>query len=146
MIYVNRILEKKNQDPMYLINTVDRMFNIQRKQKKDIDLYNMINYAAKPIEFIQNGGDCEDVAYAKYVLLRDLGFKNLKLLLVYVKDLRQYHAITVVRHNDIDFVLDNLTVRLTQLKDRKDLKIIREITEENYLKNNFKDPKVPNNT
>jgi len=56
-----------------------------------------------PREFIRDGGDCEDFAIAKYVLLRQLNFKADILRIVVVKAIRgarQYHMFVVVKTGD----------------------------------------------
>jgi len=56
-----------------------------------------------PRDFIKGGGDCEDFAIAKYVLLRQLGYTSDHLRIVVVKatrGAREYHLFVVVRTNE----------------------------------------------
>lgn len=54
------------------------------------------------LEFLERGGDCEDYATAKYSILKRLGFpaEDLRILVVYDRVLREYHALVAVRHED----------------------------------------------
>ena len=51
-------------------------------------------------EFMRRGGDCEDYATTKYYLLRRLGFDidQLRVIVVWDRQARGYHAILAVRH------------------------------------------------
>ncbi|MFN4281279.1 MAG: transglutaminase-like cysteine peptidase [Alphaproteobacteria bacterium] len=67
------------------------------------------DYWATPNQFFRMDGDCEDYAIAKYLSLRALGFPEDDLRLVVLDDLnlRVAHAILVVTHNGVPYVLDN---------------------------------------
>jgi len=65
-----------------------------------------------PRDFIYGGGDCEDFAIAKYVLMRQLSYKADRLRIVAVKSARgarKYHALLAVKvgekHKDV-LILD----------------------------------------
>ena len=64
---------------------------------------------ARPVDFINRGGDCEDYAIAKYYALRSLGFPAEKLLIaaVWNRNKKEPHAILIARVDDTDFALDN---------------------------------------
>ena len=53
-------------------------------------------------EFLARGGDCEDFATTKYFLLRALGFSadNLRIVVVYDRQARGYHALLAVRREN----------------------------------------------
>ncbi len=64
----------------------------------------------EPADFVQNGGDCEDYALAKYNLLAQLGFpsEDMFLLGVTQKNSTQAHACLGIDNKDGSFlVLDN---------------------------------------
>lgn len=64
----------------------------------------------EPADFVQNGGDCEDYALAKYNLLAQLGFpsENMFLLGVMQKNSTQAHACLGIDRTDGSFlILDN---------------------------------------
>ncbi len=60
------------------------------------------NHWSTLYDFLVDGGDCEDFATAKYFVLRDLGFaaQDLRVVVVYERKLRGYHAILAVRRAD----------------------------------------------
>lgn len=53
-------------------------------------------------EFLEQGGDCEDFAAAKYFILRRLGFPAaaLRIVVVYDRRYREHHAVVAVRQAD----------------------------------------------
>lgn len=62
------------------------------------------------VEFLHRGGDCEDYATSKYQLLRELGFPaaDLRVLVVYDRSTRAYHAVLAVRRTgDTAWLLDS---------------------------------------
>ncbi|MBL4748929.1 MAG: transglutaminase-like cysteine peptidase [Magnetovibrio sp.] len=67
------------------------------------------DFWATPGEFMTKFGDCEDYAIAKYISLRLLGYKDMDLRVVAVKDLNLKigHAILVVYYKGTPYVLDN---------------------------------------
>ena len=62
-----------------------------------------------PLEFIQNGGDCEDFVMAKYQSLKRLGFDESRMRMLIVQDTvsRQPHAVLAVDMPDATYILDN---------------------------------------
>ena len=75
----------------------------------DQENYGISDYWATPIEFFQNGGDCEDFAIAKYAALRALGVPEERLRLAIVQDLQKDipHAVLIVYTDNGSYVLDN---------------------------------------
>ena len=51
------------------------------------------------LEFLQKGGDCEDFATAKYLLLRHFGFaaEDMRVVVVYDRSHRSHHAVLAMR-------------------------------------------------
>lgn len=76
----------------------------------DQDLWGKSDYWATPKQFVDNSGDCEDYAIAKYISLKALGWpiSNLRLAVVHdtVRDIP--HAVLVVKFDGDYWVLDNL--------------------------------------
>jgi predicted transglutaminase-like cysteine proteinase len=68
------------------------------------------NHWETPFEFLRKGGQCQDYAIAKYLLLRAAGVPAERLRLVVVRDTRLGldHAVTVVYVDGEALVLDNL--------------------------------------
>jgi len=61
-------------------------------------------------------GDCKQYAVLKYALLQAAGFapEDLRLVIVRIKSLRNYHAVVAVRHGSHWFVLDNRSLAVVQ--------------------------------
>jgi len=77
------------------------------------------DYWGTPVEFLTNGGDCEDFAIAKYMSLRALGVPDQAMRVAIVKDLQKGipHAILIVYTEDGAMVLDNQIKRMTNARD-----------------------------
>ena len=68
------------------------------------------DYWATPFEFLQKGGgDCEDYAIAKYMVLRDIGVPvdNMRIVVLKDLDLHVDHAVLAVYIDGRPFILDN---------------------------------------
>ena len=62
------------------------------------------------VEFIEKGGDCEDFATAKYLLLRRFGFgaEDMRIVVVYDRSHRSHHAVLATRlDGETTWVLDS---------------------------------------
>jgi len=72
-------------------------------------VYGRSDHWASLREFLQNSGDCEDFAIAKYITLRQLGFRpdQLKVAIVYDKESQRDHAYLSVMLDGEIYVLDN---------------------------------------
>ena len=62
-----------------------------------------------PQQFLQNGGDCEDYAIAKYSLLRQLGVpvNNMRLVIARDHQTNKEHAFLTILANGEIYLLDN---------------------------------------
>ena len=60
------------------------------------------NHWTTLLDFMSRGGDCEDFAVAKYFLLRELGVPadDMRVLVTWEKEARDYHAVLAVRRED----------------------------------------------
>ena len=79
--------------------------------RSDFLLWGQGDYWAKPTEFFDRGGDCEDYAIAKYVALRNAGVaaEELRLVVLYDRLRGQVHAgLTLKSGSDLLF-LDSVT-------------------------------------
>ncbi len=83
----------------------------------DSDIYGKSDYWASPIEFIQNGGDCEDFAITKYVALRALGIPEERMRILVLQDLQKNvpHAVLVVYTDNGPVLLDNQIKTVTHV-------------------------------
>lgn len=75
----------------------------------DSNIYGQSDYWATPMEFLQNGGDCEDFAITKYVALRALGVPEERMRILVLQDLQKNipHAILIVYTDNGPVLLDN---------------------------------------
>lgn len=116
--HLNALIGKTDQEKLEGVND----FVNSLKYVEDKNNYGLSDYWATPLEFLANGGDCEDFAIAKYASLRALGFAPDQLRIAVVEDevRRVPHAILIVYSDDRAFVLDNQdkTVRLASDIDR----------------------------
>lgn len=97
----------------------------------DETLWKKADYWATPMETIATfGGDCEDMAIAKWVLLNHLGVPSSALRLAYVKIKKtgESHMVLLYVENPQDapekqrtVVLDNYTEEIKPAKERTDL-------------------------
>lgn len=98
---------------------VNRAINLSH-YVPDARLWGEDDYWATPGELLSRGGDCEDFAIAKFLLLRDAGFSSSRMLVVVLraKFLRPAHTILVVETDDGPMVLDNLRPTMYPLTKR----------------------------
>jgi hypothetical protein len=99
----------------------------------DRDKYDQDDYWATPLETITTfGGDCEDIAIAKFMMLRIMGVPKDHLRLTYVKIIKTGEAHMVLAYiNDPDLpmdkqtkpvlILDNYVDEVLPGSERKDL-------------------------
>lgn len=76
----------------------------------DMTNYGKEDYWAKPSQFMERGGDCEDYAIAKYLTLKKLGMDpdDMRILIVKLKQTGEAHAVLHVFDGQNGYVLDNL--------------------------------------
>jgi predicted transglutaminase-like cysteine proteinase len=115
------------------------------------------DYWATPMETIATfGGDCEDIAIAKWVMFRHLGIPAEKLRLAYVKVKatgENHMILAYVDRTDLPrekrlesiWILDNVDTRLLKATERKDLLTIYATDTDGtmvVLKGDVKNPKI----
>ncbi|MEO5375243.1 MAG: transglutaminase-like cysteine peptidase [Alphaproteobacteria bacterium] len=110
----------KGTDEMEQIKAVNDFLN-RAKYITDPDNYHVPDVWNSPSEFMDNMGDCEDYAIAKYFSLKHLGIPVERLRVVAVQDLnlKTGHAILAVYVGDHILILDN------QIKQVVDAETIR---------------------
>lgn len=99
----------RGYDEMTVFNAVNQFFN-QLPYISDQENYGVSEYWASPLQFMQNGGDCEDFAIAKYVTLKFLGYGDQHLRIMAVIDNSRGgigHAVLTVMSQEGKIVLDN---------------------------------------
>lgn len=107
------------------LTKVNDFFN-RLKLENDMAHWEQEDYWATPLETLASGGgDCEDMAIAKYFTLTAMGIGEEKLQITYVKslDLNQAHMVlTYFSEPDaIPLVLDILEPLVKSATERKDL-------------------------
>jgi predicted transglutaminase-like cysteine proteinase len=103
--FLNAAAELDHDDQVTAVNT----YMNKIKFISDQDNYGRSDHWATPMQFLARGGDCEDYAIAKYVSLRALGFteKQMRLAVVYDREMRMPHALLIVYQDGKAKVLDN---------------------------------------
>lgn len=84
--------------------------------RSDREVYGVSDYWATPIEMLSNqGGDCEDHAIAKLVVLKEAGIaeENLHLIVGIDTASGKPHAIAVVDLEGVSYALDSRTSHVT---------------------------------
>jgi len=94
----------------------------------DPDIWKREDYWAAPFETLTTfGGDCEDIAIAKYAMLRLLGIPDDALGFAYVETReKERHMVLIFRENDTSpvYVLDNQVPEVLTGPERRDLTAI----------------------
>jgi predicted transglutaminase-like cysteine proteinase len=89
---------------------VNRTINLTIKAVDDMTQYGVRDLWASPLmTFASGAGDCEDLAIAKYVALREIGIREEDLRLVIVRDhaANEDHAVTAIHYEGRWLILDN---------------------------------------
>jgi predicted transglutaminase-like cysteine proteinase len=102
-----------DSDPTAQLEAVNSFMN-RAPYVTDPVNYGVPDYWATPLQFMNKDGDCEDYAIAKFMSLRQLGFRNGQMRVAVVDDLNLgiAHAILVVYLDGRAFVLDNQIARV----------------------------------
>lgn len=122
------LLPRAASEPL-LVERVHRHFNALRRVS-DRRMWGQDDYWATPAELLRaGGGDCEDVAVAKYFALRERGVPARRLRLVYARlfdgtrDRFEAHVVLWYRPDGAAEwrVLDSLRERVQRVGERRDL-------------------------
>lgn len=112
------VLKGRDLKPKQKLSLVNRFINKERRYTRDrrnnersaeSDVNNRQNWTTL-LDFLEKGGDCEDYATSKYALLKLLGFDSneLRILVVYDRNAREHHALTLVNNKELGLqLLDN---------------------------------------
>lgn len=100
----------------------------------DSNIYGQSDYWATPMEFLKNGGDCEDFAITKYVALRALGVPEERMRILVLQDLQKNipHAVLVVYSDNGPVILDNQIKTVTHVDRISHYKPIFSINRESW--------------
>ncbi len=82
----------------------------QARYVTDTRNWGQSDYWATPTELFQRGGDCEDYAIAKYLLLTELGVSsdNMRILVLRASGGIPQHSVLLVQTSNGSVILDNL--------------------------------------
>ncbi len=107
------ITDLQGQKPDEQLQAVNRFVNAQSYVVDEAN-YGEADVWATPLQFLENGGDCEDFAILKMFSLLKLGWSPSALRLVIVQDtkLKMPHAVLAVAVGADVWVLDNQSNRL----------------------------------
>jgi predicted transglutaminase-like cysteine proteinase len=104
--WVAKAIELRSQAPVDLLAEVNALANKATyvAERRDHD------YWESPSELFSHGGDCEDYAISKFLLLRAAGVssQNMRILILGASPKSLAHAVLVVDRGDGPIVLDNL--------------------------------------
>jgi predicted transglutaminase-like cysteine proteinase len=100
-------------DAIEVLKRVNKQVN-RATYVSDEQNWGIPDYWATPQELMERGGDCEDYAVAKYLMLRELGVSASQLHIAVGVD----HAFLVVMTEAGNLVLDNRDNELRQLQPR----------------------------
>ncbi len=112
------VLRGRDLKPKQKLSLVNRFINKERRYTRDrrtndqpaeSHVDRRQNWTTL-LDFLETGGDCEDYATSKYALLKLLGFEpdELRILVVYDRNVREHHALTLVKTKELGLqLLDN---------------------------------------
>jgi predicted transglutaminase-like cysteine proteinase len=113
-----------------LLEQVNKLVN-RARQVSDRRNWRSGDYWAAPSELFQRGGDCEDFAIAKYLLLREFGVPSSHMQILITRD----HAVLVVQDQDGLVVLDSLRGRPYQLSRGQAARAVFALNEQSWWVN-----------
>lgn len=95
-------------------------------------------------EFFRRGGDCEDYATTKYQILRRLGFEpeDLRIVIVFDRFEREYHAILAVRYEDGESVILDTDNRIYYKKPTR-YEYVYAVNEKHVWDHNIASVRIP---
>ena len=99
---------------------INRAVNMAIKPVSDWVQYGIPDFWASPLQTLASGGgDCEDYAVLKYIVLQQLGLPTQDLRLLVVQDGKRdvTHAVVAVRDGLDWLVLDNRTMTILRATD-----------------------------
>ena len=101
-IIIERGKGLERRDQLKLVNRYVNGFRRYRRDRERVDSevrdVQVLMQWSTLFDFLKRGGDCDDFATAKYQLLRAMGFeeKELRVLVVFNRPVREYHALLAV--------------------------------------------------
>lgn len=123
--WYNLIQQLRFKSKQQQLNDVNVFFN-RLFYISDRKMWGVNDFWTTPFEFLgARGGDCEDYAIAKYYTLKQLGFDDNTLRLIYVKalQLNEFHMVLAYypTPSSTPLILDNIDGEIKKANKRKDL-------------------------
>lgn len=116
----------KTLEPSQQLQLVNRFVNRIRRYDEDRRTYKELEESrllisqqwSSLLDFMRRGGDCEDFATAKYALLKLMDYDphNLRIVVVYERKLRAFHALIAVRTEDEQVALLDIDNKIYSLR------------------------------
>ena len=128
----------KDESVFEKLDVVNKFYN-EVKYASDIDVYNLKDYWATPLEFLSRyKGDCEDYVISKYFALKYLNVDKKKLFFTYVRSTKFKTPHMVLTYFETPtsepLILDNTTHTISSASQRKDLTPIYNFNGEHFFK------------
>lgn len=119
---------KNKSDKIALLDKVNNFINKVAYKDDNGDKW------ASPAEFMKNGGDCEDYAIAKYMLLKEMGVSSSDMRVVVLNDSLkgQMHAVLQVDLVDDSYILDIEAPKIFRISDNRHYSPLYAINEKNW--------------
>lgn len=130
LLDLNKVLrDNLNATEPVKLSVINQYVNAHITFTEDIDLWQMNDYWATPLESLGRGaGDCEDYSIAKYIFLKRLNINQDKLRLTYVRAILpngMIRAHLILAYYETPsaepLILDNLNPKLLPASERDDL-------------------------
>ena len=142
----------KNLQPSQQLQLVNRYINRMRRYNDDRRVYKELKDSrlivsqqwSTLLDFMHKGGDCEDFATAKYALLKLMGYDthDLRIVVVYERKLREYHALIAVRTDEDQVALLDLDNKIYS-KRPLHYRFVYSINEHSIWDHSLQDTRLP---
>lgn len=103
-------------DHLKLVKDINRHVNRSVNPISDLNQYGVQEFWALPTQL---GGDCEDYALLKKLMLMESGVPSNNLLLSIVLNGEEPHAVLIYVRGSEKYILDNLTNRIIKVDNSK---------------------------
>jgi predicted transglutaminase-like cysteine proteinase len=112
----------KEKDEFNGVLEINKVVNRNVQYAQDIFQYGLSDYWATPEETLTSHyGDCEDFSILKYTLLKDTGYKGVRMLLCRIYGASTSHMVVLYNYEGVDYVLDNENPFVIELSKRDDI-------------------------
>jgi predicted transglutaminase-like cysteine proteinase len=124
------VSELRSMEHRSLVQAVNEKVN-EAVYVSDQNSWGVADHWGTPLELFSRGGDCEDFAIAKYLLLRELGVSAAQMQIGVTKD----HAVLIVHTSEGPVVLDNQRAAIRPAKAHLAKRIVFTVNEVKWTVN-----------